>query len=103
MLDRAELRRVAPYLSDSVYGAELCVDEGKLNPLLANQAIRRSALEAGVIHVTETRVVSLAREGNAYRVDTGHQVIRCGTVVLATGAGTGALAEGLGANVPTVA
>lgn len=103
MLDRTELRRVAPYLGDSVYGAELCADEGKLNPLLANHAIRRSALEAGVIHAAETRVAALARDGNAYRVDTGRHVIRCGTVVLAAGAGTGALAEQLGANVPTVA
>ena len=56
MLDRAALDRIAPYFAGSIVGAELCATEGKVNPLLANQAIRRKALAAGVVHCTETRV-----------------------------------------------
>ena len=47
MLDRAALDRIAPYFAPGIVGAELCATEGKVNPLLANQAIRRKALAAG--------------------------------------------------------
>src|SRR5690606_5435437 len=48
-LDRAELARIAPYFGPSVVRAELCRDEGKLNPLLCNAAVRRWLLGQGVI------------------------------------------------------
>jgi 3-hydroxypropanoate dehydrogenase len=41
MLDRAELSRIAPYLGEAVLGAEFCLDEGKLSPLKANEAVRK--------------------------------------------------------------
>ena len=56
MLDRAALDRIAPYLGPAIVGAEHCLTEGKLNPLLANQAIRRRAIAAGAIHCPETPV-----------------------------------------------
>ena len=64
MLDRAALDRIAPYFAASIVGAELCATEGKVNPLLANQAIRRKALAAGVVHCTGD-----ARERPCQRTD----------------------------------
>ena len=89
MLDRAALDRIAPYFADSIVGAELCATEGKVNPLLANQAIRRKALAAGVVHCTETRVSGLARVPNGFAVETSRGAIRAGRVVIAAGAGSG--------------
>ncbi|MCZ8147814.1 MAG: FAD-binding oxidoreductase [Roseomonas sp.] len=104
MLGRAELARVAPYLGDAVVGAEFCAEEGKLNPLLANQAVRHALLALGAAILPETRVEHLApdpRGGWTLRIAAGE--LRAGRVVLAAGAGTGALLAPLGLQVPTVA
>ncbi|NGM23036.1 FAD-binding oxidoreductase [Roseomonas stagni] len=104
MLDRAAVRRIAPYLGDAVVGAELCHDEGKLNPLLANQALSRDLRARGVPHRLKTWVERIERDGAALRLtlsDGG--VVRAGRVVLAAGAGTGRLAAQIGGHVPTVA
>lgn len=103
MLGGAELARIAPYLGPAVIGAELCEDEGKLNPLLANQAVRRAALARGVLHVAETPVTGLLALGAGWRLDTPRGAVRAGRVLLAAGAGTGALAAMVGLHVPTVA
>ncbi|WP_237216749.1 NAD(P)/FAD-dependent oxidoreductase [Falsiroseomonas oryziterrae] len=103
MLDRAELMRVAPYLGEAVVGAEFCAEEGKLNPLLANQAVRRALLAAGGALLPEARVERIERDGTAWRLEGPFGTLRAGRVLLAAGAGTGALLAPLGIQVPTVA
>jgi glycine/D-amino acid oxidase-like deaminating enzyme len=100
MLRRAELDRIAPYLGPAVVGAEFCAEEGKLNPLLANAAIRRAVLGLGALILPELRV---ERIEPGWRLHTASGVIRAARVLLATGAGTGALVAPLGLGVPTVA
>src|SRR5713226_5106857 len=41
IMNRREIDKIAPYLGPAVIGAEFCADEGKINPLLANAALRR--------------------------------------------------------------
>lgn len=103
MLGRADLLRLAPYLGEAAYGAELCADEGKLDPLLANAALTRAACAAGARLVTQTRVTRLVADAGRLRVETARGTIRAGRVVLAAGAGTGALAAQLGVRIPTTA
>ncbi len=103
MLDRAALARVAPYLSDAVVGAEFCAEEGKLNPLLANQAVRHALLARGGLLLPETRVIRLTRDCSAWCLHTADGPLRAGRVLLAAGAGTGGLLAPLGLDVPTVA
>ncbi len=104
MLGRAELARIAPYLGEAVVGAEFCAEEGKLNPLLANQAVRRALLALGAAILPETRVGRLeADPRGGWILWTAAGVLRAGRVVLAAGAGTGALLAPLGLVVPTVA
>jgi glycine/D-amino acid oxidase-like deaminating enzyme len=103
MLGRDALRRVAPYLGEAVIGAQFCAEEGKLNPLLANQAIRRAVLAVGSALLTESRVARLERDGAAWRVQHAQGVLRVGRVLVAAGAGTSALLAPLGLRVPTVA
>jgi glycine/D-amino acid oxidase-like deaminating enzyme len=103
MLDRAEIRRIAPYLGEAVIGAELCAHEGKLNPLLANQAIRRALLAAGGALLPETRVERIEKADVRWVLHGAFGTIRAGRVLLAAGAGTGALLAPLGLRVPTVA
>jgi glycine/D-amino acid oxidase-like deaminating enzyme len=103
MLDRAEIRRIAPYLGEAVIGAELCAHEGKLNPLLANQAIRRALLAAGGALLPETRVERIEKADVRWVLHGAFGTIRAGRVLVAAGAGTGALLAPLGLRVPTVA
>ncbi len=108
MLDRAELRRVAPYLGEAVFGAEICLDEGKLNPLKANAAVDAELQRIGVQRFDSTRVVTLSRQDAGLKADMEHRAgpratIRCGQAVLASGSGTGALAALLGVTIPTEA
>jgi glycine/D-amino acid oxidase-like deaminating enzyme len=103
MLGRTELARIAPYLGEAVIGAQFCAEEGKLNPLLANQAIRRALLAAGGVLLPEARVLQIEREGAAWLLHHAAGAIRAGRVLVASGAGTGALLAPLGLHVPTVA
>jgi len=106
MLDRAELSRIAPYLGEAVLGAEFCLEEGKLSPLKANEAVRKALDTLAVLRLGETRVGALTRDG-AGRLATlegrGAGALRAGKVMLASGAGTGALAAALGVRIPTEA
>jgi glycine/D-amino acid oxidase-like deaminating enzyme len=103
MLGRADLARIAPYLGEAVIGAEFCAEEGKLNPLLANQAVRRALLAAGGVLLPESRVARIERNGSAWLVHHAGGTLRAGRVMIAAGAGTGALLAPLGLDVPTVA
>ena len=103
MLDRGELVRMAPYLGPAVVGAELCGTEGKVNPLLANQALRRRALACGVVHRTEERVVGLQREGSRFRIVTSLGILAASRVAVAAGAGTRELGALVGVRVPVEA
>ena len=102
VLERDALERIAPYFGPAVVGAEICHDEGKLNPLRANAALRAHALAEGVRLREGCAVTGLAREADGYRVtlsDAG--TVRCATLVLAAAEGTGKLAAMLGVTIPT--
>ncbi|WP_174803151.1 NAD(P)/FAD-dependent oxidoreductase [Martelella limonii] len=102
VLERDALERIAPYFGPAVVGAEICHDEGKLNPLRANAALRAHALAEGVRLREGCAVTGLAREADGYRValsDAG--AVRCATLVIAAAEGTGKLAAMLGFTIPT--
>ncbi len=105
MLERAELARTAPYLGDAVHGAELCVEEGKLNPLKANEAIRTTLQALGVQRLDETVITALSPAGHGIEARlshrSGHRSLTAGQVILAAGSGTGQLAAMLGVAIPT--
>lgn len=102
LVDRAELLRMAPYLSEEIIGAVFCAKEGKINPLLANAAIRRKALQRGVVLRAETRVTAVAKNGSVYSVETTTGGFQTGRVVVAAGAGSGAIAAMFGIHIPLV-
>jgi glycine/D-amino acid oxidase-like deaminating enzyme len=103
ILERKELERVAPYLGPAVVGAEYCADEGKVNPLLANTAIRRWAKRSGVTFVDGEPVTRLERTAPGFRAGTARGEIRAGRVVLAAGYGGRRLAAQLGVDLPAQA
>lgn len=103
VLDRRALDRIAPYLGPAVVGAERCADEGKVDPLAANTAIAAATRAAGVALHRGTRVLAMAPDGAGHALQTTAGTVRAGRLVIAAGAGTGALLAPLGVTVPTAA
>jgi glycine/D-amino acid oxidase-like deaminating enzyme len=103
MLCRADLDKIAPYLGPAVIGAEFCASEGKVNPLLANTALRRWATRRGAILLHGEPVLRLEAEKSGFRAWTPRGIIRAGRVALAAGFGSKKLAAQLGINIPAEA
>lgn len=102
MLDRADLERMAPYLGPAVIGAEICLDEGKLNPLKCNAAIRRWLVSGGVVLREGEAAVILSQQGGRFHITTSKGAeLRCRDLVLAAAAGTTQLAAQLGVDIPS--
>jgi glycine/D-amino acid oxidase-like deaminating enzyme len=100
MLDRAALDRIAPWLGPQIVGAELCRDEGKLNPLAANARLRAKADALGVAFVTDTivRLDPSARRISAHGAAGRYDAEQA---ILAAAWGAGDLLLGLGLTIPT--
>ena len=103
LIDRGELMRLAPYLNPGSEGAVFCPKEGKINPLLANSAVRRKALENGVDLRNGIFVTAVEQSDAGYVVATSAGEIRAGRVVIAAGAGSAVIAAALGIDMPLVA
>ncbi|GFE90410.1 NAD(P)/FAD-dependent oxidoreductase [Steroidobacter agaridevorans] len=63
LLSAAEVRRMAPYLAESVIAAGYFPHEGHANPRLVAPAFARRAEELGVTIQSQTRVTGLMRDG----------------------------------------
>lgn len=100
MLGRDDLRRLAPWLGRQIVGAELCADEGKLNPLKCNAAVRAWACRAGTTVVEPCAVRAVEPDGAGYVLRTARGPLRARRVVVAAGAGARALMEGQGVPLP---
>jgi len=98
LLDRAALDRLAPWLGPQIVGAELCRDEGKLDPLAANARLKARAAALGVERVTG-HVVALTAAAEATTADGARH--GAGRAVVAAAWGTGALLAPFGLAVPT--
>jgi glycine/D-amino acid oxidase-like deaminating enzyme len=70
LLTTAEVRRMAPYLADSVIAAGYLGCEGHANPRLVAPAFARSAVACGAEIRCYTRVSALERDGSEWQVTT---------------------------------
>ncbi|WP_421725017.1 FAD-dependent oxidoreductase [Bauldia sp.] len=85
IIGRNELRSLAPALSERLIGAEYAPQEGKINPLTATYRVLEQAERLGARVFRSADVKALARERNAWRVETGRGTVRAGRVVNAAG------------------
>jgi len=97
LLGRAELRRVAPYVSGRMAGALLCPLEGKANPLLAAPALAQAAAARGARILLRTDVRAIDRSPSGWRVASSTGAIACGRVVDCAGVAAGEVAALAGA------
>ena len=103
LLGREEVLRLAPYLNRDVQGALFCPKEGKINPLLANAAIRWKAHEYGGVLRDDACVESIESTDRGYIVMSNKGYFRSSRVVIAAGAGSGDIVATLGFHLPTAA
>lgn len=96
----AELRRLAPMVSERMIGAAFCPDEGKINPLLATPAVLRAALAAGARLYRETELRAIEREAEGFKLHTNRGVFRAPRLLNACGAWSGQVAAMLGVRLP---
>ncbi|MBO3088215.1 NAD(P)/FAD-dependent oxidoreductase [Cellulomonas dongxiuzhuiae] len=108
VLDGAQVRELAPYLSSTVVAAAYCPSEGRANARTAAPALARAAVAHGADLRTRTEVTSLRRDGAAWVVGTRTQdpdgthddELRADAVVLAAGVWTRTLAAMLDVDLP---
>ena len=104
IVDKIETLALAPFLDEAVVaGALLCPKEGKVNPLTATAAVRRSAMVQGAEIVSGRFVHAIHAAAGGYRVVTDAGNYRVARIVVAAGAGSGKLLQGLGVDMPVVA
>lgn len=103
LVGKADVLRMAPYLNKDVCGAVYCAKEGKVNPLLANAAIRHTALEHGGTIRTGVNVEKIDQSRDGFIVKSTAGLFRAGHVMIAAGVGSGALVDNLGIRLPTIA
>jgi glycine/D-amino acid oxidase-like deaminating enzyme len=102
LLDRSELDQLAPWLGEQIVGAELCHDEGKLNPLVANVRLRARAIELGV-DMQIDHVTGLSQRGHVTVHCASGRVHHCDKVILAAAWGVGSLVQEFGLDLPVKA
>jgi glycine/D-amino acid oxidase-like deaminating enzyme len=99
VLDRDQLRVVAPYLSDKAIGGGFCALEGKANPLRATPAVAAAAQSAGVTIHRNTKVLGIAKETEGFEIVTSCGSFCATRVVNAAGAKAGDVAAMLGVGI----
>lgn len=102
ILDRAALDTIAPWLGPQIVGAELCRDEGKLNPLIANAKLRAQADILGVKRET-ARVERLEKTASGITAVTADGIYTADQIIIAAAWGSSDLAEPFGIAIPSQA
>jgi len=100
VIDRAELQRLEPRLDGRFIGAAYCPAEGKINPLVATEAIREAACAAGVVILCGAAVQAVTRAGGRFTIDTTRGAVLAHRLVNAAGAFASEIGGMLGAPIP---
>jgi sarcosine oxidase subunit beta len=99
LIDRKELRRLAPALSEHCIGGLISRRDGFATPYLTMQAFRLRAVELGVRFQEQTRVVALEHAGR-WKVKTSNGAFESDLLVNCAGAWGWQAAEMVGEILP---
>src|SRR5215470_11449595 len=100
LIERRALREIVPAISEHCVGAIVCRRDGAANPYRTTLAFKRKAESLGVRFIEGTVVTGLARNGGAWRVETGAGAHEAPVVVNAAGAWADRIASALHEPVP---
>jgi sarcosine oxidase, subunit beta len=103
-LSRADLDRLAPYVTGRAIGGVRYPVEGKANPLIAAPAIMRAAEQLGAQVMTHTALTGLGvRPAGGFDVMTTRGPIHARRIVDCAGAEAGTIARMVGLDLPIAA
>jgi glycine/D-amino acid oxidase-like deaminating enzyme len=100
VIDRNALRDLEPALDERFVGAAFCPEEGKINPLVATQALWEAALAAGASIRPKTTVTAIERDAQGFRVVTRRGTAKARRVVNAAGGFASRIGAMLDLDVP---
>jgi len=100
LLTRADVRRVAPYISEQMAGALLCPLEGKANPLLAAPAFAVAARAHGARLEVGVELNAIEQTSRGFLVETSRGAIECERIVDCAGVAAGEVSALVGAPLP---
>ena len=105
MITPAEAKQIYPAMNESIIeGAIYIPKDGQTNPVDSTMSLIAGARQRGVKVIENCPVGKLERLASGeYRVETGHGVVQCETLILACGLWTRDLAAQLGVRVPLYA
>jgi sarcosine oxidase subunit beta len=85
-LEPADVRDLAPFVTEEVYGASLCPTDGHANPVNTVQAFADAATRAGARIVTGAEVISIVTQsGRVTGVATAEATYAADVVIVAAG------------------
>jgi len=102
LLDRSDLDKIAPWVGPQIIGAEICYNEGKLNPLLANTRLHARCKALGIERIKD-RIVHLEETGQTVTATGRKGVYAAREAVVSAAWGSGGIVSAFGVNIPTVA
>lgn len=104
LLTAAEVREIAPYLSDKVIAAGYCAEEGHGNPRLVTPAFARAALRQGAEIRTATKVLEIRRASGRWSVTLedaqGRETVTADVILNAAGAWAADVARMVNLHLP---
>jgi len=101
LLDRQELRALAPHLAEHLVAASYSPADGQADSVRTTHAFAAAAERSGATCWTGTPTVALlAKHGRVYGARTARADVAADTVILAAGAWSDALATGVGLHLP---
>jgi glycine/D-amino acid oxidase-like deaminating enzyme len=100
LLTRADVKRVAPYVSERMVGGLLCPFEGKASPLLAAPALAGAAATRGARLLPQAVVREIELSRNGFRVGTSRGEFACGRILDCGGADAGRVSSLVGVELP---
>ena len=100
LIDRAELKRLIPAVSDACPGGVVSRRDGAADPFRTTQAFRRKAIALGATVLEGVRVTGLERRAGMWRVSSSVGAFAAPVIVNAAGAWADRIAGSLGEPVP---
>ena len=100
ILNKEELTKIVPAVSDQMVGGAFCPDEGKINPMLATPAVMKSAQQKGANIMADTEVIHIEQHQDGYVAITNQGKIKCKRIVNAAGGWSTKIANMVGINLP---
>ena len=99
-LEGNEMRARAPWLGPGIRAATYCAEDGFASPLLAGRALVRALRTNGGRFVANARLIGSEERADGFELETSKGHVRCGVVVLATGAWTERATALFGLDIP---